>query len=122
MSDAARKIEPATMSIAEAADYLGVSVSLLRKMAKLGRGPRVCMIESVMRYRIQSLDEYLDACEATPCPSTSEDQPTGSSSNTPEPSTVSARVKQIEDEQRRKRVLSTARLSLATVRKAGDEE
>lgn len=119
-ADAARKIEPATMSVDDAAHYLGVSSSLLRRLAREGRGPAVCVIGSVVRYRPCALDEYLDACEAGSCSSVAA-LSGGPNFSIAAPSTVSPRVREIAEQRRKERARSALKSNHEKVHLDGDE-
>jgi excisionase family DNA binding protein len=51
------------MGTAEAAEYLGLSPATLRWFRHAGRGPKSFVVGRLVKYRISSLDEYLEACE-----------------------------------------------------------
>ena len=52
-----------------AADYLGISVALLRKWRFTGRGgPRHLKYGHLVRYRIQDLDTFMESSTVVPAP------------------------------------------------------
>jgi excisionase family DNA binding protein len=52
-----------TASRAEAAKYLGVSVSTLARWGSNGDGPNYYIVGAKARYRITELDEYIEQCK-----------------------------------------------------------
>ena len=54
-------LTPVLLNDVEAADYLTVSVSSLRRWRGERKGPRFIRIEGVIRYSSHDLDEYLAA-------------------------------------------------------------
>ena len=68
MSNQAIEIVPQTMTARQAATYLGVSLYVLNasrhKGHLLGRTPpKYLKIGRSIRYRVKTLDEWLDSCE-----------------------------------------------------------
>jgi excisionase family DNA binding protein len=54
----------------EAANFLGVSVSGLRKWRNRGIGPRYCRFGRLIRYRLSDLNEWIEAHKNEPCTTT----------------------------------------------------
>lgn len=52
-----------TLSTQEAADHLGLSVSLLEKLRVRGTGPKYLKLGRAVRYRKEALESWLDAHE-----------------------------------------------------------
>ena len=50
---------PSPLSQKEAAVYLGISVSTLRRWHKVHQGPRFFRLGGVLRYRVEDLDAFL---------------------------------------------------------------
>ncbi len=55
-----------TASRAEAAKYLGVSVSTLARWGSNGNGPSYYVVGAKARYRLAELDEFIEQCKKTP--------------------------------------------------------
>jgi excisionase family DNA binding protein len=54
------------LSTAEAAEYLGVSASVLRLWRSQGRGPRITKAGRLVRYRHDELDNWIERTSREP--------------------------------------------------------
>jgi hypothetical protein len=62
MKTSTQPVQRALFSDVELADYLGVSVAWLRKKRITGGGPTWRKLGTLVRYHINDVHEYLDAC------------------------------------------------------------
>jgi len=53
-------IKRVTLTVPEAADYLGLAVSTLNKWRVYGGGPRFLKLGRSIRYRLSDLETFLD--------------------------------------------------------------